>query len=170
MKKFCFIVLAVVLLSIRTNAQHITVVKDYKYISSIPQLLSEVKGRFIFLDLWAPWCEPCKEKFKYSDMLYKELKKRKITVLYVSLNSNVKEDEWKDDINNFKLKGVHVLASKQLEDSLTKKIWGHSGGYSIPRYLLLDSTGKILIADAPAPDQKIILLSEIDKDISAYGR
>jgi thiol-disulfide isomerase/thioredoxin len=148
-----------------SGAQDLSIVNDYKNINSVPQLLSHVKTKILFLDLWAPWCEPCKDEFKYSGVLYKELQKRNISMLYVSLHSNVNENDWRNDIAKFNLQGVHVLATKALEDSLTKKIWGHPGGYSIPRYLLLKADGTVLIEDAIPPDQISLLLSEIDKAI-----
>ena len=145
------------------NAQDIHVMNDYNSISSSSQLFTRLKGKTFFLDLWAPWCEPCKEEFKHSDSLFNELKKRNIVVLYVSLNFNVNEQEWKAAINTYKLKGFHVLANKELEDSLTTLIWGHPGGYSIPRYLLISPEGQILLNDALSPEHGAQLYDQIDK-------
>jgi thiol-disulfide isomerase/thioredoxin len=163
MKSLFLMIVLVLLIKIQANAQDISVITNYNSISSSSQLFSRLKGKTIFLDLWAPWCEPCKEEFKYSDTLFKELKKRNIVVLYVSLNSNVNEQEWKADINKYNLKGFHVLSSKVLEDSLTKLIWGHSGGYSIPRYLLISPKGEILLNDALSPDHGSQLYDQIDQ-------
>ena len=35
-------------------------------------ILSEYKGKIIFLNFWATWCPPCKEEMPYIEELYKE--------------------------------------------------------------------------------------------------
>jgi len=165
MKRFLLTIILVTSIKLLVHAQDINLIKDYNKISSESELVSRLKGKKFFLDLWAPWCEPCKEEFKHSDTLFNELKKRDIVLLYVSLNFNVKEVDWKTDISTYNLKGFHVLANKELENSLTKLIWGHPGGYSIPRYLLISSTGKILLKDALSPDQGTKLYNQIDNVI-----
>jgi thiol-disulfide isomerase/thioredoxin len=145
--------------------QEIKIINNYNNITSAPQLFAQLKGKTIFLDLWAPWCEPCKEEFKYSDTLYRELKKRHIAMLYVSLNFNVNAADWKADIKQYQLKGFHVMANKQLEDSLTELIWGHPGGFSIPRYLLIDPKGIVLLNDALSPDHAKQLYTQIDSTL-----
>lgn len=165
MKTFLLVIVINFSITIKVTAQEIRVIKDYDSISSPSQLFYRLKGKTLFLDLWAPWCEPCKEEFKYSATLYQELKKRNITLLYVSLNSNVDKHDWEESIRNYDLKGFHVLSNKKLEDSLTMLIWGHSGGYSIPRYLLVSPKGKIMLNDALSPEQGDKLYEQIDQTI-----
>jgi thiol-disulfide isomerase/thioredoxin len=124
-------------------------------------MLKMFEGKPVFLDLWAPWCEPCKEEFAYSDSLYTELAKKKIELLYVSLNSNVTEADWKSNLQKFKLRGYHIMASKELEGAITTFIWGHPGGFSIPHYLLFDSNGDLLLKDALPPSKTTKLYDQI---------
>jgi len=163
MKYFFATIIPVLFISIVAHGQDIKFLNKYNSITTTSQLFTQLKGKTIFLDLWAPWCEPCKDEFKYSDTLYQELKKRNVVMLYVSLNSRVVPSEWKADIDHYKLKGWHVLANKELENSLTTLIWGHPGGFSIPRYLLIDREGKILLNDALPPDHGQQLYEQIDK-------
>jgi thiol-disulfide isomerase/thioredoxin len=144
------------------KGQKIKYLKNRNGINSTTQLFDKLKGRPIFLDLWAPWCDPCKEEFKYSDTLYRELKKRNIQLLYLSLNTRVAEPEWKAAIKQYHLKGIHTLANKDLENSVTKMIWGAPGGFSIPRYLLIGRNGKVLLNDALPPDHGKQLFMQID--------
>ncbi|MDB5030305.1 TlpA disulfide reductase family protein [Mucilaginibacter sp.] len=66
----------------------IKIIRDYNQVTSIQQLLSKFKGKVVFIDLWATWCEPCKDEFRFSQTLYQELKKRGVEIIYVSLDKD----------------------------------------------------------------------------------
>ena len=42
------------------------IIHDYAAIQSIGQLTSLFNGKPVYIDLWATWCEPCLDEFKYS--------------------------------------------------------------------------------------------------------
>src|ERR1700744_2042464 len=160
--KYFFLILMFTALFNTAHGQEIKFIKDYHSINSTSELFNQLKGKTIFLDLWATWCDPCKEEFKHSDTLYRELKKRNIALLYLSLNTRVVESDWKADIAQYHLKGFHALANHELENSVTTMIWGAPGGFSIPRYLLIRRDGKILLSDALSPDHGAQLYRQID--------
>jgi thiol-disulfide isomerase/thioredoxin len=147
------------------SKKDLTIIDNYNKITTIPELLSSIKGKPVFIDLWAPWCEPCKEEFKFSNTLYQQLQKRGIQMLYVSLNANVTDTAWKSDILKFQLRGMHVLANKQLQDALTTLIWGGVDAYSIPHYLLFDSNGNLLLKDTLPPSSESKLLNQIESKL-----
>jgi peroxiredoxin len=61
---------------------------------SIPDLdgnmvdFSEYKGKVIFLNFWATWCEPCKEEMPSMQLLYDTFKRRDFVVVAVSVDSS----------------------------------------------------------------------------------
>jgi thiol-disulfide isomerase/thioredoxin len=140
----------------------IKIVKDYGQINTIQNLLSHFKGKPVFVDLWASWCEPCKEEFKFSPNLYLELKKRNIEVLYISIDKDPLVVAWKKDMQNFKLTGNHVKATKALRDELTTMIWGGVDAFSIPNYMLFDGKGNLLLKSTLAPSTGAKLLEQIE--------
>ncbi|MBE9531507.1 MAG: TlpA family protein disulfide reductase [Proteobacteria bacterium] len=48
---------------------------------------SEYKGKVIFLNFWATWCEPCKEEMPSMQILYDTFKRRDFVVVAVSVDS-----------------------------------------------------------------------------------
>ena len=49
---------------------------------------SEYKGKVIFLNFWATWCEPCKEEMPSMQLLYDTFKRRSFVVVAVSVDSS----------------------------------------------------------------------------------
>ena len=49
---------------------------------------SEYKGKVVFLNFWATWCEPCKEEMPSMQLLYDTFKRRSFVVVAVSVDSS----------------------------------------------------------------------------------
>ena len=143
-------------------SQQIKVIDHYSEINSIQQMLSPFKGKPVFIDMWATWCYPCLDEFKFNSELDKYLNKKHIARLYVSINKDNEDTTWNNDINKLKLYGYHIRANKALQDELETLIWGAPGGYSIPRYLLIDKSGKVISKDLPPPSTKSELYNQLD--------
>ena len=64
------------------------------------------------------------KEFEFSRLLFDYLDKNGIEIVYVSFDKVSEDNLWKTKINENKLFGNHIRASKQLQDSLTTLIWG----------------------------------------------
>ena len=71
---------------------NIKIIENYYQINSINQLLYQFKGKPVFIDLWATWCEPCLEEFRYNEQLHSFLDKKQIEMIYVSFDKKEFED------------------------------------------------------------------------------
>ncbi|MFQ5585576.1 MAG: peroxiredoxin family protein [Thermodesulfobacteriota bacterium] len=49
--------------------------------------LSQFKGKVVFLNFWATWCEPCEEEMPSMEYLYNELKGKNFEMVAVSIDS-----------------------------------------------------------------------------------
>jgi thiol-disulfide isomerase/thioredoxin len=148
----------------------ISIVPDHGNISSLRTLLAKFHGKPLFVDMWASWCEPCKEEFKYGKALYAELKKRNIQLLYISIDKDTSDVAWRKDIEIFSLAGSHVKANKALRDELTTLIWGGIDAFSIPNYSLFDGNGNVVIKSALKPDTGTGLIKQLDNALAKTNK
>ena len=146
-----------------SNKNPIKIIDNYSKITSVQQLLDSFNGKAVFIDLWATWCEPCLEEFKFSKPLYNFLNKNKIEIIYVSFDKDAEDSQWRKKIKENNLSGNHIRASKLLRDDITTLIWGAVDAFSIPRYLLFDSTKRLVNNDTSPPSEGVKLFKEIEQ-------
>lgn len=138
-------------------------VTNYIKINHFNELKEQLKGSIYYVDIWATWCGPCKEEFKYKDTLNNFFNEHKIKILYLSMDKDDSEIAWRTMIKYYKLKGVHLRTNDALRADLSNVFWG--GGYAIPRYLLIGKDGNILESDAARPSQPEKLKEQIKKHL-----
>lgn len=120
----------------------------------------QLKGKLLFVDMWATWCMPCRAEFQHAPQLYEMLSNNKINLLYLSFDDVRDKKTWQKVTE--KLSGFHMIASEELMSEIKRKVYNNNH-YSIPRYILLDTKGNILDIDLPRPSDKANLKSRIEK-------
>lgn len=116
-------------------------------------IISGLKGRFIYVDFWASWCAPCRSEFANYPALLKKTDTAKVKFVFVSIDQS--KEAWLKAVMEEKL-GVEnsYLLVNPSEDLLKKMNLS-----TIPRYHLYDKNGKLVSMDAPrAGDKEIMVL------------
>lgn len=128
--------------------------------AGLQELIKEkFKEKPVFVDLWATYCAPCKKEFSYSGNLLAFLQKNNIDILYVSVDPKGLERKWQKDIQSFKLYGKHYFASEDILNSIQKLLNEKTIG--VPRYLLFNSKGVLILKNTKKPSDGQILYDEI---------
>ncbi|WP_183078631.1 TlpA family protein disulfide reductase [Sphingobacterium puteale] len=126
--------------------------------TSFNDIIQKYKGNIIYIDLWAPWCEPCLNEMPFSKELQVKLDAKNITFLFLAVNTQ--EGTWKSTIDRLGLKGKHILLSKDQYNLIAAKF----NIQGIPRYLIIGKDGEIINSNAPSPSSSTIY--EILKNLS----
>ncbi|NVK92034.1 TlpA disulfide reductase family protein [Bacteroides sp. L10-4] len=124
-------------------------------IDSLSQLrdIKELKGKYLFIDLWASWCMPCRAEFSHKSKLEELLNAYgNIATVYISIDDEKQEKAWLNCVKYYKLEGYHLRATFALQEDIKKNIYGKEQ-FEIPRYLLIGPEGKIINNDLPRPSE-----------------
>jgi peroxiredoxin len=103
-----------------------------------PVSLSQFKGKYVLVDFWASWCQPCRKENPNIVKAYNQFKDKNFTILGVSLDQN--KDAWLKAIQQDGLTWNHVS---------DLKFWNNEaaalyGVQSIPYNVLVDPEGNII--------------------------
>jgi thiol-disulfide isomerase/thioredoxin len=110
--------------------------------------LSSLKGKVIYVDLWATWCGPCMAEMPH----YEELKEKyrdNPAVAFVSLSIDDGAALWKKSVESRKANGIQWLINRNTLNDYDI--------VSIPRSLLIDKEFKMVDMNAPMPSSKEII-------------
>jgi len=121
-----------------TNSLELKAAKLQSLSAKPTNLKSEFKGQVLLLDLWASWCEPCKESLPFYEELQKRYGDKGLQVIAVSVDDNLKAANEFADKNKLKLQLLWD-PKKELVKLLDVK--------AIPTMLLIDQNGKVLFRE-----------------------
>ncbi len=99
--------------------------------------LTDFKGKVIYLDFWATWCNACIRQMSNSDNLRNSFKNKDVVFIYVSLDYT--ESEWKNYLVRHKLPGTHLYAKGGLGSDMAKDY----GVKKLPALLIIDKKGRV---------------------------
>jgi thiol-disulfide isomerase/thioredoxin len=100
-------------------------------------ILIKNKGKKIVIDVWASWCKDCLQGLPK----VKKLQEINPEIVYVYLSLDRGIEPWKEAINRLGIKGQHYYIKTGWEGDFCKFL----GLSWIPRYLVVDEDGKIII-------------------------
>ncbi|HEX5024338.1 MAG TPA: TlpA disulfide reductase family protein, partial [Agriterribacter sp.] len=138
------------------------IIPGYAAISSFGALMAPFRGKTVFIEYWASWCITCKDQFSYEKELQQFLLQKGVEHLFISVDDQHHEDEWKSMIKYYDLKGSHIRANEALLKQLSGIFWSGKG-YALPLYVIIGTDGNIREYDALGPSEKKKLYQQIQQ-------
>lgn len=115
---------------------------SYKDINGKVVTLESLKGKPVYIDIWATWCPPCRAELP----ALKELEKKYGSKIhFVSISCDQEEAKWKEMVREKDLKGIQLHIGTDRAFMMAYEVRG------IPRFILLDENGHILESDMSRP-------------------
>lgn len=111
--------------------------------------LRDLKGKVVYINIWATWCKPCVREIPHLNKLEKEFRDKKIH--FVSINKNDSKDRWAKMVNDMELSGIQLYAPDNNISFFTKYVV-----QAIPRFILIDKNGKIIEYNAKRPSDPLL--------------
>jgi thiol-disulfide isomerase/thioredoxin len=125
--------------------------------------LSDLKGKYVYIDVWATWCGPCKREIPSLKKIEEKYHGKNIEFVSISTDNGRGYKErtfeaskvgWKKMIAEKEMGGIQLFAGEVWEKSEFRNFYKIRG---IPRFILIDPTGKVVNADAPRPSSPALI-------------
>ncbi|SRX55887.1 TlpA disulfide reductase family protein [Aequorivita sp. CIP111184] len=109
--------------------------------------LADLKGKYIYIDVWATWCGPCLREIPSLKEVEKDYNNKNVQFVSISIDEAKDYDKWKAMVAEKQLGGIQLMADSNWKSKFVEDyaIMG------IPRFILIDPKGNIVSADAPRP-------------------
>jgi thiol-disulfide isomerase/thioredoxin len=120
---------------------------DYENYNGGKTSLEDLKGKYVYIDVWATWCGPCKAEIPSLKAMEKKYHNKNINFVSVSVDRAKDHDKWMKMVSEKELKGYQLFADKNWNSDFVKDylILG------IPRFILIGPEGNIVNSNAPRP-------------------
>lgn len=115
----------------------------YKDITSKEVALEDLKGKLVYIDVWATWCGPCRGEIPHLQALEHAYAGKDI--YFVSISCDQDKNAWQEMVKKEELGGIqlHMDGDKSFMEAYLIR--------GIPRFILLDREGKIVSGDMSRP-------------------
>ena len=131
------------------NKMNGTVSPDFNYrnYKGTKTKLEDYKGKYVYIDLWATWCGPCVREIPFLQKIEERYNDKNIVFVSISIDKQTDFKKWETMVKEKSLGGVQLIADNDWNSEFAKKF----GVTSIPRFILIDPSGKVVKAVAERP-------------------
>ena len=120
---------------------------DYVNFKGGKTKLSDLNGKYVYIDVWATWCGPCRAEIPFLKKAEEKYHDKNIAFVSISVDVDKDLEKWKKFVEEKQLGGIQLFADKNWSSDFMKSFSINS----IPRFILIDPSGKVVSADAARP-------------------
>lgn len=120
---------------------------DYVNFKGGTTKLSDLNGKYVYIDVWATWCGPCRAEIPFLKKMEEKYHDKNISFVSISIDVNKDFEKWKNFVYEKQLGGIQLFADK----NWTSDFMMSFSINSIPRFILIDPNGKVVNANVARP-------------------
>lgn len=120
---------------------------DYENHKGGKTKLSDLKGKYVYIDLWATWCGPCRAEIPYLQKIEEKYHGKNIEFVSISIDATRDHEKWQKFVTDKKLGGTQLIADNDWKSAFVTSY----NVLGIPRFILIDPNGNIVSSDAERP-------------------
>lgn len=120
---------------------------DYENQKGGKTSLESLKGKYVYIDVWATWCGPCRAEIPSLKKVEEKYHDKNIAFVSISVDVDKDHDKWKTFVTDKELGGIQLFADKNWNSEFIQSY----GINSIPRFILIDPKGNVVKGDAVRP-------------------
>ena len=120
---------------------------DYENHKGGKTKLEDLRGKYVYIDVWATWCGPCLAEIPHLKKVEAKYHGKNIEFVSISVDTEKDYEKWKKMVVSKELGGIQLFADKNWTSDFIKAF----GINSIPRFILIGPDGKVIKADAARP-------------------
>ena len=122
--------------------------------------LESLKGKYVYIDVWATWCGPCRAEIPSLQKVEEAFAAKNIAFVSISVDEKKDHDKWFKLVDSQKMGGIQLFADNNWTSTFVRAY----SIDSIPRFILIDPNGNIVDPDAPRPSDP-----ELTKILNGLG-
>ena len=126
---------------------------DYENYNGGTTSLDDLKGKYTYIDIWATWCGPCIREIPSLKKIEKQYHGKNIQFLSISIDAMKDHQKWKDMVKEKELGGIQLFADNVWESKFIADYYVKG----IPKFILLDPQGNIVVPNAPRPSESKLI-------------
>jgi thiol-disulfide isomerase/thioredoxin len=115
--------------------------------------LDDLKGKYVYIDVWATWCGPCRAEIPFLKKAEEKYHGKNIEFVSISVDVPKDYEKWKSFVKEKELGGIQLLADNNWKSDFITAFSINS----IPRFILIDPNGKVVDSDAMRPSNPKLL-------------
>ncbi len=108
--------------------------------------LDDFRGKYVYIDIWATWCNPCRQEIPYLEKLIERYKDKNIAFVSLSIDASKDKEKWRTMAT--------TMAGNQYWLGPEHDFLRELDVNGIPRFILVDAEGKLVSAEMTRPSQK----------------
>ena len=120
---------------------------DYENYAGGTTSLDDLKGKYVYVDVWATWCGPCKAEIPSLKRVEAQYHDKNIEFVSISIDQARDHYKWLAMVKDKELGGIQLFADNEGNSTFIKEYQIQG----IPRFILIDPKGNIVDANAPRP-------------------